>query len=86
MCRLVRILLTEIKQQPGGKCIIGSLTVIIQSRRMRLAKNLVLMGETGSLYKVLVVKPEEKIVKILCTCPSHEAIHRGRGTAANRRR
>jgi hypothetical protein len=39
------------------------------------------MGEMGSLYKVLVVKPEEKIVKILCTCPRHEAIHGGRGTA-----
>jgi hypothetical protein len=53
---------------------------------MRLAKNLMLVGEIVSLYKILVVKSEEKIVKILCTCPSHEAIHGGRGTAANRRR
>jgi len=40
------------------------------------------MGEIRSLYKVFVVKPEEKIVKIICACPSHEAIHGGRGTAA----
>jgi hypothetical protein len=39
------------------------------------------MGERRSLYKVSVVKPEEKIVKILCTCQSHEAILGGRDTA-----
>ena len=33
---------------------------VIESRRMRWAENVVLMGERRGVYKVLVGKPEEK--------------------------
>jgi hypothetical protein len=59
----------------------SGLIVIIRSRRIRLAKNLVRVGEIRSLQKDLVGKPDGKVVKAPRPCTCHEGIEWRRGKA-----